>query len=151
SSLAFPRLITPVDLPNTGFAIANSNATPATVTFTFYDVNGLARSTATRTIPAGGQFAALGSELFPSGQASGWVLATSPTPYLFGFWLGGDFTTYTDGGEAAPGAADLIFPLVAGNTEINVANLRSTSANITIHVFGSDGTEVAASLAGNIG
>jgi hypothetical protein len=146
STLAFPRLIYPGDLPSTGFAIANSNATPATVTFTYYDLTGPALATATRTIPAGGQFAALGSELFPFEGVAGWVLATSPTPYLFGFWLGGDFTTYTDGGEAAPPASDLIFPLVAGFTEIDFANLRSTSTNFTVRAYGSDGTEVAPSM-----
>src|SRR5215831_1712129 len=81
STLAFPRFLSPGDLPGTGFAIVNYNATPATVTFTYYGLNGSALSTATLTIPAGGQIAKLGSELFPSVGASGWVRATSPTPY----------------------------------------------------------------------
>jgi hypothetical protein len=85
----------------------------------------------------------LGSELFPSVPTPGWVLATSSTPYLFGFWLSGDFTTYTDGGEAAPIAPDLIFPLVAGSTEINIANTRSTPTAVTIRALAADGSDVA--------
>jgi hypothetical protein len=149
STLAFPRLTYSEEMSNTGFAIANSNATPATVTYTLYDPIGIASFTATRTIPAGGQVAVLGSDLFPSPGDGGWVMATSPTPYLFGFWLGGDWATYTDGGEAAPGASDLIFPFVAGITEIDFANLRSPFTTVTVRAYGSDGTEVAPS--GGIG
>jgi hypothetical protein len=143
STLVFPKLVTPLELPNEGIAIANSGPTAATVTFTLYSNGGTAAATSTQTIPAGGQLARLLVEIFPSAATPGWVLATSSTPYLFGFWLFGDFYTYLDGGEAAPTASDLIFPLVTGSTQINVANSRSAATAVTLLGIRSDGSSAA--------
>ena len=57
---------------------------------------------------------------------------TSDTAGLQGFWIGGDFATFTDGANAAPSAASLMFPLVASSTEINVANTAATQTSVTI-------------------
>src|SRR5207302_8780 len=95
-----------------------------------------------------GQVAKLGigtTELFQQASAAGWVQATSTTVGLQGFWLGGDFATHADGAEAAGAASDLVFPLVAGQTEINVANPNTSSLTITFRVFGANGLEVAPS------
>jgi hypothetical protein len=142
STLIFPRLLTPAELGSTGFAIANSGATAATVTFLLHSDSGSTISSSTQTITAGGQLAKLGTELFPNVGASGWVSGTSSTPYLFGFWLSGDFASYTDGGEAAPVSTELIFPLVAGKTEISVTNTRSAATQVTLRALGSDGSDV---------
>src|SRR5689334_3232451 len=55
SSLVFPRLLTPAELSSTGFAVVNSGATAATVTFTLYGDSGAAVSSSTQTVAAGGQ------------------------------------------------------------------------------------------------
>ena len=146
STLVFPKRLTPPELGSTGFAVANTGLTAATVTFYLSADNGILVGNSTQTIPAGGQVAKLGTDLFPFAGIPGWVIATSATPYLSGFWLSGDFSTYTDGGEAAPTAADLIFPLIAANTEIDVANTRSSATAVTLRARGSDGSDVAPSV-----
>src|SRR5207244_551172 len=88
--------------------------------------------------------AKLGSELFPAAASAGWVQATSTSAGLQGFWLGGDFATYTDGGAAAASATSQVFPLVAGQTEINVANPRSVATTLTFKIYGADGTSTLA-------
>src|SRR5262249_15593176 len=82
------------------------------------------------------------TELFQEASAVGWVQATSTTAGLQGFWLSGDFVTYANGAEAAVTSSDLIFPLVAGQTEINVANPNASSITVTFPLFGANGFEV---------
>src|SRR5262245_28390114 len=72
STLNFPRQFLPAELQSTGFAIANPNGAEATVTLTLYNDAGETVSSATRTVPAGGQLARLGSELFTGANAAGW-------------------------------------------------------------------------------
>ena len=143
STLNIPRAFTPSDLGSTGFAVVNPGSSSASATFTLRGTDGSTLATDTQTIAAGGQLAKLGSELFPGAAGSGWIQLTSDTTGLQGFWLGGDFTTFTDGAEAAPSAVDLIFPLVASETEINIANTASTQATLTISLRQGDGTELA--------
>lgn len=84
--------------------------------------------------------------MFPNGTASGWVEMTSPTSGLQGFWIGGDFSTYTDGANAATPGADLIFPLIAGRTEINVTSPNRTAAlpsRTTFRLIGANGQDLA--------
>jgi hypothetical protein len=145
STLTFPRMFTASDLAATGFAIVNPGASDAEATFTLRDTAGSTIDTTTRTINTGGQFAQLGSELFPSAITPGWVQMTSGTAGLRGFWIGGDFTTFTDGADAAPSAASLMFPLVVSNTEINIANTALTESSVTISLRQADGTEMASS------
>lgn len=144
STLNFPRAFTVSDLGATGFAVVNPGGTSATVTFTLYSASGAVAGTSAQTVPAGGQFARVGTELFASAGQAGWVQLTSAASGLQGFWLGGDFASFTDGAEAASSATDVIFPLITQNTEINVANTSAASNNITIRLFGSDGAELAA-------
>src|SRR5262245_3898769 len=91
SNLHFPRTFTQQDRASTGFAIVNPGPADAIATFTLYAANGSVQATTTRTIPRGGQFAQLASELFPGTSVSGWVEMTSATSGLQGFWIGGDF------------------------------------------------------------
>src|SRR5439155_807672 len=123
SILNFPRVFVPTGSPPIGFALVNPTATPATVFFTLYGPSGVAISSSTQTVPARGQLARLGSEFFPNVSDGGWVQATSAVTGLQGFWLAGDFVTYTDGAEAAVPGSDQILPLVTNATEVNIANV----------------------------
>ena len=143
STLNFPRLFTASDLAATGFAIVNPGSSDATATFSLRGTTGSIIDTTTRSIDAGGQFSELGSELFPTATTPGWVQMTSDTAGLQGFWIGGDFATFTDGANAAPSAASLMFPLVASSTEINVANTAATQTSVTISLRQADGNEMA--------
>ena len=71
---------------------------------------------------------------------------TSDTTGLQEFWIGGDFATFTDGANAAPSAANVMFSLVASSMEINVVNTAATQKSVTISVRQADGTEMASSL-----
>jgi hypothetical protein len=144
SILNFPRVFTPADLASTGFAVVNPGATGAAVTFTLYSAAGSAvASSPAQTVPAGGQLAKLGTELFPAANQAGWVQATSTAAGLQGFWIGGDFATFTDGADAAGTAVDVIFALVGANTEINIANPGTSTNNVTIRLLGTAGTDLA--------
>jgi hypothetical protein len=143
STLNFPRAFTTTDLATTGFAAVNPGTGSAPVTFTLYSANGAVVATSSKTIPPSGQLALLGTELFPGATQPGWVQLTSTMSGLQGFWVGGDFATYTDGADSTPTTSDLVFPLVTTNTELNIANSTATSNNVTIRLFGADGVELA--------
>ncbi len=157
STLVFPRIYPLAELKTTGFAVVNPGTTNANVAFTLYKpvsgfsswtgapLAGVPLAESSWVIPAKGQLAKLGSELFPDPPAAGWVEVTSTALGLQGFWIGGDFTAYADGADPASSGLDLIFPLVAGRTEINIANLgRSgpTIPNVIFRLVGSDGTDL---------
>jgi len=143
STLNFPRAFTPAELASTGFAVVNPGTAGAAVTFTLYGASGSVVSTSSQPIPAAGQLARVGTELFPTASQSGWVQVTSTTSGLQGFWVGGDFATFTDGADSAPASNDLVLPLVTTNTEVNIANTSSGVNNVTIRLFGEGGTELA--------
>lgn len=143
STLNFPRAFTTTDLATTGFALINPGTGNAPVTFTLYSATGAVVATSSKMLPPAGQLALLGTELFPGATQPGWVQLTSTTSGLQGFWVGGDFATYTDGADSTPAMSDLVFPLVTTNTELNIANTTATSNNVTIRIFGADGVELA--------
>ena len=143
STLNFPRSFSPEDLALSGFAVVNPADATAPATFTLFGSDGSTVATFSEDILAGGQLSLLGTELFPNASADGWVQVTSPADGLQGFWLGGDFTTFTDGAEAAPSATGLVFPLVAEDTEINVVNTAGTPSEVTISLRQAEGTELA--------
>src|SRR5262245_12430146 len=91
STLNFPTAFTTADLGSTGFAVVNPGITNASVTFTMYSATGATIATSTQSIPASGQLAMLGTQLFPTANQPGWVQLTSSTGGLQGFWVGGDF------------------------------------------------------------
>jgi hypothetical protein len=132
----------PADYKTTGFAIVNPGATNASVTFTLYGSDGTSQSTSTQTIPARGQLSKLGSDFFPGSQVSGWVQATSPVSGLQGFWLAGDFATFTDGAEAAPSSSELVVPLMAPQSEIDIANTSNADIVVVMHLLGADGGDL---------
>ena len=144
STLNFPRAYTPADLTATGFAIVNPGSTDASVTFRLLSASGATVSVSSQVVRGRGQLARLGSEYFQNAATAGWVQATSTTPGLQGFWIGGDFSTYTDGADGAVAATDQVLPLVAGQTEINVANPGNSTITVTIHLRGANGVEPSA-------
>jgi hypothetical protein len=156
TTLNFPRAFTPADLASTGFTVLNPGTTSAAVTFTMYGANGavvgqcVLPCSKTAALSSPGQFAALGTELFPAASQAGWVQVTSPTNGLQGFWLGGDFATFTDGADSAQTSSDLIFPLVTEKTELNIANTGTGTNGVTIRLFGEAGTELAAAVTNTI-
>jgi subtilisin family serine protease len=152
-TLNFPRALSPADLPLTGFAIVNPGPTAAAVAFTMRDETGSVIATADEVIPARGQLARLGSELFPSAFRTGWVQAASETVGLQGLWLGGDWVNFTDGAEAAPenpANASLILPLVTPLTEVHVANLSTATSSLTFSIFRTTGALLASSVTRNV-
>src|SRR5436190_9286294 len=140
STLTFPRVMQPGDFSTTGFALVNPGSTNATVTFTLYGENGNPQ-TATQTITARGQIAKLASELFPGVRNAGWIQATSGAAGLQGFWFAGNFSTFADGAEAALSSAELVLPLVAPQSEINIANTGTTDVTVLMNLLGADGTD----------
>jgi hypothetical protein len=144
STLNFPRQFQLAQLQSTGFAIANPGSTAATVTLTLYNELGVMVASSTQTVPAGGQLARLGSELFTNANAAGWVQATSTAPGLTGFWLSGDFATHTDGAEAALAATVMALPLVTEQTEISIANTSDATNNVRIRLLNGEGADVVA-------
>lgn len=150
SLLNFPRLFSSSDLAGTGLALVNPSGTAAAVTFTLYSTTGTVVATKNETVPARGQFSRLGSELFSNPSQAGWIQASSPAVGLQSFWVGGDFTTFMDGAAAAPSARELVFPLVTGQTELNVANPGTGVNSVTFRVYGPLGTEIAGAVTQNV-
>src|SRR5262245_23984621 len=138
STLNFPKFFSAAELPVTGFAVVNPGPNPATVTFTLYAANGSVVSSSPQAVAGGGQKARSGNEIFTTGLGTGgWVQATSPTTGLQGFWLNyNSALTFLDGAEAAATAVDQVVPLVAGTTEINVANPNGSANSVTLRIFG---------------
>jgi subtilisin family serine protease len=146
SQLFFPRLVSPGDLAGTGLAITNPSSTNASVSFTLYNPSGAVLNTVAVTVPARAQYVKLGNEIFPTGSESGWIKATSDSPGLQAFWLGGNFSTFMDGAAAATPARQLVFPLSTSRTEVHIANTVATSNPVTFRIYGSAGTELAAAV-----
>ena len=101
----------------------NPNPSDAAVSWTLRGASGDVLGTGVSTVPAGGQTAALISQIFPKASQPGWVQGTSSAAGLISFWAGGDFSTFTDGGPPAPISSVATFPLINTDTEISVANL----------------------------
>jgi hypothetical protein len=143
STLNFPRVLQPGEYSTTGYAIVNPESSSAAVTFTLFDADGEPQATTPQTIPARGQLARLGRELFPTAAGSGWVQAQSATNGLQGFWFGGDLTTFADGAEAAESSNDLVLPLVGPDSEIHLANTGTADVTLRLKLLGTDGFELA--------
>jgi hypothetical protein len=143
SVLDFPRAIQPAELSTTGFALVNPGSTAAEVIFTLYKTDGSVEKVSTQPIPARGQLAKNGAELFPGADAAGWVQATSSTSGLQGFWVGGDFTSFTDGAAAASSSDELVLPLVSPQSEIHIANTGAEDVTVLIETYGDEGFELA--------
>jgi hypothetical protein len=142
STLTFPRVIQATELSTTGFAIVNPGA-DASATFTLYGQDGSQQATTTQTIPKGGQFAKLASELFPTSAAAGWVQVSSASPGLQGFWFAGDLVTFADGADAAVSSNEIVLPLISPFSQIHIANTGSTEVTLLLELLGTDGFDLA--------
>jgi hypothetical protein len=140
STLNFPHVLEPPDFGNSGFAIVNPGPADAAATFTLFGADGSAVSTSTQTIRARGQLAKVASQLFPPTLA-GWVQVTSDTAGLQGFWFAGDMVNFGDGAEAAPSGTELVLPMVAPSSEIDIANTGTTDVTIVMDLIGLDGLD----------
>ena len=142
STMNFPL---PVDSANgslVGYAVVNPTRTPAVVTFTVYEDLGRQATSASISVPAGAQVAKLFSELFRNSDVAGWVQATSTVSGLQGFTMGGDFVNQVDGSASPVVAADQVFPLMADNTALVVANPSGVPLNLTISFYTASGFEI---------
>ncbi|HSU88058.1 MAG TPA: hypothetical protein VLL56_04445 [Terriglobia bacterium] len=140
STLNFPHVLEPPDFATSGIAIVNPGPTDAAATFTLFGADGSVVGTSTQTITARGQFAAVASQLF-SPVLAGWVQVTSDTAGLQGFWFAGDLVNYADGAEAAPSGTELVLPMVAPSSEIDIANTGTTDVTIVMDLVGLDGLD----------
>jgi hypothetical protein len=143
TEIFFPKLFSPAELPTAGFVFLNPDPYTATVYFYLLSATGSELASTNLTIPAGGQLARLGNELFPNVTASGWVYVLNDTEGMQAFWLSynGDITSM-DGAEAIgydTMGPDQVIPLVAGQAELNVINPNLLSLPVTIRLFGSNG------------
>src|SRR5436190_4114547 len=133
SRLIFPRLLAVADLPGTGFALVNTSSVALDAKYLFYSATGQLVTSRVITVPAKGQVARLGSEIFVGATSGGWVLVTSANPELQGFELIGDFTTSVD--TAGSTAEALQLAVIAFSRE-DVLNLVNTSSQSGIAQVG---------------
>lgn len=145
STLHFPKAVSPADLSTTGFAIVNPGPAPASTTFTLRSANGQTIGSHQFAIPAGGQYAKLGSELFGASAQAGWVQVTSPSTGLRGFFLTGDFQNFTDGADPANSASNLVLPIVTPEMQVDIVNTASQATNVTIALRSAAGAVTASS------
>ena len=152
STLNFPKFFSAAELPNSGFAIVNPGSTNASVTFTLYGANGSVVATGTQSYGPGTQLARSGDQVFNNQLGTGgWIQATSSVTGLQGFWLNYDGAlTYLDGAEAATSAINQVVPLVAGSTDINIANPNTTATTVSIELRGIDGSQLVPAVSQNI-
>jgi hypothetical protein len=140
----FPKVFSPADLQTAGIVLLNPGPTAANVMFYFLSSAGAPLTSSTAIVGPGGQFARLGSELFPAATSDGWVYVITDVDGMQAFWLTYDSSmTFLDGAAAAQidtiGTVQTI-PFVTANTELNVISLQSAiTTSITIHVYGADG------------
>lgn len=146
SEIIFPKVFSPAELPNTGFAVLNPDPIAASVSFFLLSANGANLTSTpppTFQIPPGGQLTKLGTDLFPNVATGGWVYAVIDTEGSQAFWLNYDSgITFLDGAEADQLdtiGPDQIIPLVAGQSELNVINPNGIKVPVTIRLFGESG------------
>jgi len=146
SEIIFPKIFSPAELPNTGFAVLNPDPIEASVSFFLLSANGVNLTSTpppTFQIPPGGQLTKLGTDLFPNVSIGGWVYAVIDTEGSQAFWLNYDSDiTFLDGAEADQLdtiGPDQIIPLVAGQAELNVINPNGIKVPITVRLFGENG------------
>ena len=143
SEFFFPRVFSPADLPNTGFALLNPDNFTATVTLYLVSAGGSNVGFKMLQIGPRGQTSRKGSELFPNATTGGWIYAVTDTEGMQAFWIGYDAgITFLDGAEAVQldtFGPDQIIPLVAGQAELNVINPNGIAVPVTIRLFGNDG------------
>lgn len=142
----------PTDSGPAGYAIFNPGTAAASATFTAFSatLDGAQLASVTETVPAGGQIAKLGTELFPGasnpqGGLRGWVQATSATSGLLGMESTGDFSTGVEAINGAMPSSDQILP-VSGTTRIFAGNPGVSVLTVTIKAYDANGTQVGSTI-----
>ncbi len=146
ADIFFPKPFTVAELSNTGFVLLNVDPVTANVKLYLFAPNAsgvvLAETPAIQIAP-GGQFARLGSELFPGVASGGWVYGVTDTEGMQAFWL-----NYTNGLTSLDGAeafqlesvgTDQIVPLATADSELSVISVTGASLSVTVQLFGSNG------------
>jgi hypothetical protein len=144
AEIFFPKVFSPAELHTSGFVLLNPDPFAANVYVYFVSMDGSVLASKTFEIPSAGQAARLGSELFPDVTSSGWVYVLTDTEGMQAFWLAfNNELTFLDGAEADGYdtiGADQVIPLIAAQTELNIINPNYLTLNVTIQLFGSNGT-----------
>jgi hypothetical protein len=143
AEIFFPKIFSPDELRTSGFVLLNPDPLIASVSIYFVGSAGSVLASSAFAIPAGSQFAHLGTDLFPEVTANGWVYVLTDTEGMQAFWLSyNDDLTFLDGSEADSYdtiGSDQVIPLVAGRTELNVINPNFLTLPVTIRLFGPNG------------
>lgn len=152
STLYFPRILTADEMITTGLAFINplvqssTKGVSQTLSFSLVSANGTTLRSASRDVLTGGQLAMTAAELFPNETRSGWIQVGGIIPGLQGFWLGGDFSTSTDGALAATVTKHGVLTLLTADTEISIANPSSPgttgSDSVTLTLYSQSGSEI---------
>lgn len=145
TALNFPLRMGPGERDNVGFAVVNTSTDDGEFSFDMYNSIGAKLTSATRMVPAGGQLALLMSELFPGvGSTDVWVQANALGTSYSSFWLGGDFTTHTDGATVPDEIRNHLLPVTDGHTQINIVNPGVSGLLLTVEPFDTNGQSLAA-------
>jgi hypothetical protein len=149
AEIFFPKVFSPTELRTSGFVLLNPDPLTASVWVYFVSTDGSILASSTLSIPAGGQAAHLGNDLFPETAANGWVYVLTDTEGMQAFWLTYNTDlTFLDGSEADGYdtiGSDQVIPVVAGQTQLNVINPNFLRVPVTIHLYGANG-ELAPSV-----
>ncbi len=139
SRLNFPRVLPLQELRTTGFGLVNTASSPVVANFTFYGIDGQIAGSSGLSVPAGGQVAKLGSDIFTSANASGWVQVTSSSSELQGFELVGDFATVSEGTGPAPESTQLAVIDFSREDVIHIVNTASQAGTVQITLHDANG------------
>ena len=139
SRLNFPRVLPLQELRTTGFGLVNTASSPVVANFTFYGIDGQIAGSSSLSVQAGGQVAKLGSEIFTSANASGWVQVTSSSSELQGFELVGDFATVSEGTGPAAESTQLAVIDFSREDVIHIVNTASQAGTVQITLHDANG------------
>jgi len=159
TTLYFPRLVTSAGATSaaseyTGFAVANLDATTATLTFTAYDrLGNLVTGTdvtnpATRNLASGRQLAVVDAQIFGAGLPArapiGWVKVESTVTRTVGFFLtfNGPVTLLDGADVSSTTTRSCVLPEIEpeGTTEFHVVNAGATETVLGLTLVNPDGS-----------
>jgi hypothetical protein len=132
SRLNFPRQLSANEFSTTGFALVNTSSAAVAATFNLYGTNGSLVTQSTQNVPAKGQLARLGSEIFPSANVAGWVQIVSSSTELQGFEIVGNFLTVVDGAGPAVEGRQLALIDFSREDIVHVVNTTAQAGTVQI-------------------
>lgn len=156
SILYFPRFIISSGISSTtdtGLVLFNPTSEDASVSLALIGANGRPIGTpVVAFVPALGQIAKTGREIFGLEDVNSSLSVSSSTPGIIGYLETFDTKlTFMDGAAPADSALDLIFPVAAGplpeRTEIGLLNSNSRGTRVRLKLRAMDGTLLGESIA----